>query len=178
MPAERTRLSLAPFAAAAGLAAIVALIATKVDWAEYLTAIALGLLAGLVRLIPVRGPLAKAREIPPSLIFLAAVACLRSAAGGANSGITVVALLPVFWTALYGDRRQLCVVTIGMAVFFLAPLVFIGGTAYPESQYRAAVLFLAVGTIIGFTTQWLVSEVRYQANEAEHREQALSKSQP
>ncbi|MFZ2112907.1 MAG: sensor domain-containing diguanylate cyclase [Solirubrobacteraceae bacterium] len=170
---ERTRLNLAPFAAAAGLAAIVALIATKVDWAQYSIAIALGVLAGLVRLIPVRGPLAKAREIPPSLIFLAAVAYLRSAAGGANSGIAVVALLPVFWTALYGDRRQLCVVTVGMAVFFLAPLVFIGGPAYPANQYRAAVLFLAVGTIIGFTTQWLVSEVRYQANEAEHREQAL-----
>jgi diguanylate cyclase (GGDEF)-like protein len=173
VPAERIRLSLAPFAAAAGLAAIVALIATKVDWVEYSGAIALGVLAGLVRLIPVRGLLAKAREIPPSLIFLAAVACLRSAAGGANSGIAVVALLPVFWTALYGDRRQLCVVTVGMAVFFLAPLVLIGGAAYPATQYRAAVLFLAVGTIIGFTTQWLVSEVRYQANEAEHREQAL-----
>jgi diguanylate cyclase (GGDEF)-like protein len=172
-PTERTRLNLAPFAGAAGLAAIVALIATKVDWAEYLAAIALGVLAGLVRLIPVRGRLAKAREIPPSLIFLAAVACLRSSAGGANSGIAVVALLPVFWTALYGDRRQLCVVTVGMAVFFLAPLVLIGGSAYPPTQYRAAVLFLAVGTIIGFTTQWLVAEVRYQANEAEHREQAL-----
>jgi diguanylate cyclase (GGDEF)-like protein len=171
--AERTRLNLAPFAAAAGLAAIVALIATNVDWAQYSIAIALGVLAGLVRLIPVRGLLAKTREIAPSLIFLAAVAYLRSAAGGANSGIAVVALLPVFWTALYGDRRQLCVVTVAMAVFFLAPLVFIGGPAYPASQYRAAVLFLAVGTIIGFTTQWLVSEVRYQANEAEHREQAL-----
>jgi diguanylate cyclase (GGDEF)-like protein len=172
-PVERTRLNLAPFAAAAGLAALVATIATKVNWVEYLVAIALGVLAGVVRLIPVHGTLAKAREIPPSLIFLAAVACLRSAAGGANSGIAVVALLPVFWTALHGDRRQLCVVTVAMAVFFLAPLVFIGGPAYPATQYRAAVLFLAVGTIIGFTTQWLVSEVRYQANEAEHREQAL-----
>ncbi len=172
-PKERTRLNLAPFAAAAGLAAIVAPIATKVDWSQYLAAIALGVLAGLVRLMPMSGALAKTREIPPSLIFLAAVACLRSSAGGANSGIAVVALLPVFWTALYGDRPQLCVVTVAMAVFFLAPLVFIGGTTYPAAQYRAAVLFLAVGTIIGFTTQWLVAEVRYQANEAEHREQAL-----
>jgi diguanylate cyclase (GGDEF)-like protein len=172
-PTERTRLNLAPFAAAAGLAAIVATIATKVNWVEYLAAIALGVLAGMVRLIPVRGALAKAREIPPSLIFLAAVACLRSSAGGANSGIAVVALLPVFWTALHGDRPQLCVVTVAMAAFFLAPLVFVGGTAYPATQYRAAVLFLAVGAIIGFTTQWLVAEVRYQANEAEHREQAL-----
>jgi len=171
-PTERIGLKLAPFAAAAGLAAVIAPIATKVDWAQYAVAVALGILAGLVRLIPARG-LAKVHEIPPSLIFLAAVAFLRSAAGGANSGIAVVALLPVFWTALYGDRRQLCIVTFGMAVFFLAPLVFVGGAAYPTSQYRAAVLFLAVGAIIGFTTQWLVAEVRYQANEAEHREQAL-----
>ena len=174
-PAEHAALNLAPFAAAAGLAAVVAPIATEVNWGQYLAAIAMGVLAGLIRLIPVRGTLAKAREIPPSLIFLAAVATLRSAAGGANSGIAVVALLPVFWTALYGDRRQLCVVTVAMAVFFLAPLVFIGGTAYPAAQYRAAVLFLAVGAIIGFTTQWLVGEVRYQANEAEHREQALER---
>src|ERR1700729_1171910 len=139
-PAERTRLNPAPFAAAAGLAAIVAPIATKVNWVEYLAAVALADLAGLVGLIPVHRALAKAREIPPSLIFLAAVACMRSSAGGANSGIAVVALLPVFWTALYGDRRQLCVVTVGMAVFFLAPLVLIGGPAYPATQYRAAVL--------------------------------------
>jgi diguanylate cyclase (GGDEF)-like protein len=172
-PTERIALNLAPFAAAAGLAAVIAPIATKVDWAEYLTAVALGCLAGLVRLLPARGALAKGREIPPSLIFLTAVALLRSAAGGPNSGIAVVALLPVFWTALYGDRRQLCAVSFAMAVFFLAPLLFVGGAAYPAAQYRAAVLFLAVGAIIGFTTQWLVAEVRYQANEAEHREQAL-----
>jgi len=37
------------------------------------------------------------------------------------------------------------------------------------------VLFLAVSAIIGFTTQWLVAKVRFQANEAEHREQALER---
>jgi diguanylate cyclase (GGDEF)-like protein len=172
---EHIALNLAPFAAAAGLAAVVATIATKVDWPQYAAALALGVLAGLVRLVDWRGSLAQVKEIPPSLIFLTSVAFLRSSAGGANSGIAVVALLPVFWTALYGDRRQLCVVTVAMAVFFLAPLVFVGGPAYPTSQYRAAVLFLAVGAIIGFTTQWLVAEVRYQANEAEHREQALER---
>lgn len=170
---EHVALNLAPFAAAAGLAALVAAIASPVDWGDYAAALVLGVLAGVVRLIPWRGALARAREIPPSLIFLVSVTFLRSAAGGANSGLSVVALLPVFWTALYGDRRQLCVVTVGMAVFFLGPLLLVGGSAYPASQYRAAALFLAVGTIIGFTTQWLVAEVRYQASEAEHREQAL-----
>ena len=166
-------MNLAPFAAAAALAAIVAVIASPVNWIDYAAALALGILAGVIRLIPWRGALANAREIPPSLIFLVSVTFLRGATGGVSSGIAVVALLPVFWTALYGDRLQLCVVTVGMAVFFLAPLVIVGGAAYPASQYRAAVLFLAVGTIIGFTTQWLVAEVRYQASEAEHRERAL-----
>ncbi len=170
---ERVARNLAPFAAAASLAAIVAVVASKVDWVEYAAAIGLGVLAGLVRIVSWPRSSPQVREIPPSLIFLAAVTLLRGSAGGSNSGVTVVALLPVFWTALYGDRRQLCVVTAGVAAFFLAPLLFVGGPAYPTSQYRAGVLFLAVSAIIGFTTQWLVSEVRFQASEAEHREHAL-----
>ena len=60
-------------------------------------------------------------------------------------------------------------------MFFFAPLLLVGAPAYPSSQYRAGVLFLAVSAIIGFTTQWLVAEVRFQANEAEHRERALQR---
>jgi diguanylate cyclase (GGDEF)-like protein len=171
---DHVAMSLAPFAAAAGLAAVVAIVgSSSVNWRDYAVAVGLGVLAGLVRLTSWRAISVQIREIPPSLIFLVAVTVLRSSAGGANTGIAVVALLPVFWTALYGDRLQLCVVTAAMAVFFLAPMLLVGGPLYPNSQYRAAVLFLAVGAIIGFTTQWLVAEVRYQANEAEQREQAL-----
>jgi diguanylate cyclase (GGDEF)-like protein len=171
-PSERVAQNLAPFAAAAGLAAVVALVGAKVDWGQYAAALGLGLLAGLIRLTPLQGALGRAREIFPSLIFLIGVAFLRSAAGGANSGIAVMALLPVFWTGLHGDRRQLCVVTLAVAVFFLAPALLIGGSAYPSSQYRASVLFLAVSSIIGFTTQWLVAEAGFQASEAAHREHA------
>lgn len=168
-------MNLAPFAAAAALAAGVALVATTVDWAQYGVALALGLLAGGVRLAPWQVAPGRAKEVLPSLIFLAGVAFLRSSAGGTNSGVAMVALLPVFWTALYGDRRQLCAVTVGVAVFFLAPPLLVGAPAYPASQYRASVLFLAVSAIIGFTTQRLVAEVRFQANEAEDRERAVEK---
>jgi diguanylate cyclase (GGDEF)-like protein len=174
-PRDRVALNLAPFAAAAGLAAAVALVATRIDWGQYTLALGLGILAGLIRLTSLQGALGRAREVFPSLVFLIAVAFLRSSAGGANSGIAVVALLPVFWTALHGDRRQLCVVTLGVAVFFLAPPLLVGGTAYPSSQYRASVLFLAVSAIIGFTTQRLVAEVRFEASDAEHRERALER---
>ncbi|HEY2142163.1 MAG TPA: sensor domain-containing diguanylate cyclase [Solirubrobacteraceae bacterium] len=172
---ERVALKLAPFAAAATLAAVVALLGTTVDWGLYATAVVLGILAGLVRLMPWQQALGGTKEIFPSLIFLLAVAFMRTAAGGANSGIAAVALLPVFWTALHGDRRQLFFVTLVEAFFFLAALLFVGPPEYPHSQYRAAVLFVTVSAIIGFTTQRLVAEIRFQAHEAALRERALER---
>ncbi len=170
---EHVGANLAPFAAAAALAAIVTPIATDVDWGVYTAAVALGTVAGLSRLPDWRGPLRHTREVVPSMIFLLAVALLRASAGGANSGIGIVALLPVFWTALHGDRRQLSLVVVCVALFFLAPLALVGPPEYPSTQYRAGVLFVAVSAIVGFTTQWLVSEVRFQASEAGRRERAL-----
>jgi diguanylate cyclase (GGDEF)-like protein len=120
-----------------------------------------------------RGTPAAAREAVPSLIFLAAVTLLRSSAGGTGSGAAVVALLPVFYTALYSDRRQLCAVIVGVALFFLAPILLIGPPNYPHTQYRAGLLFIVVSTIIGLTTQWLVAQARAQAAEAQHRERML-----
>jgi diguanylate cyclase (GGDEF)-like protein len=171
---DRGGASLLPFAAAAGLAAVAAPIATSVDWPVYLVAVALGVAAGMVRLTRLHLALGVARELLPSAIFLVAVALLRSSAGGANSGVAIVALLPVFWTALHSDRRQLCLVVGAVALFFFVPLVLIGPPEYPSAQYRAGVLFVAVSTIVGFTTQWLVSEVRFQARQAQRREHALA----
>ncbi len=163
---ERIALNLAPFAAAAALAAVVAPLGTTVDWGQYGAAVGLGVLTGLVRLTPWPRALG-GRELLPSLIFLIAVALLRSATGGTGSGIAVMAMLPVFWTALHGDRRQLCVVTAGVTLLFLGPLLLLGGHAYPQGQYRAGVLFVAVSTIIGFTTQKLVAAVRHKAGESQ-----------
>jgi diguanylate cyclase (GGDEF)-like protein len=168
-------LNLAPFAGAWALALGTVLSLSSIDWGQFALSVGLGILAGASRLAPWPSSLAGARETFPSLIFLCAVAFLRSAGGGANSAVAVVALLPVFWTALHGNRRQLAAVTVGLAVFFLAPLVLVGGPAYPASQYRAGLLFLAVSTIIGFTTQRLMTHVRFQAREAEQREQMLER---
>ena len=172
-PPDRVGASLAPFAAAAALAAVATPIATKVDWPPYSVALVLGLLAGVARTLRVSRRLGAAREVLPSAIFLVAVAVMRASAGGVNSGIGIVALLPVFWTALHGDRRQLSLVVVCVALFYFAPLLLIGPPEYPSSQYRAGALFVVVATIVGFTTQWLVSEVRFQASQAERREQAL-----
>lgn len=170
---ERIGASLAPFAAAAALAAIVTPIATNIEWPLYALALALAAFAGFVRMRRLPRHLLPVQEALPSAIFLVAVALMRQSGGGANSGIGIVALLPVFWTALHGDRRQLCVVVVCVALFYFAPLLLVGPPEYPSSQYRAGSLFVVVSTIVGFTTQWLVSEVRFQARQAERREHAL-----
>jgi len=166
--------NLAPFFGASLLGWVTVIAGSSIDWSEYALATGLAGLAGVWRLLPLSGAVAQAREVPPSLIFLCAVALLRDAAGGVNSGMSILAVLPVFYTALStSDRRQLAIVMVGVAVFFLAPVLIIGGSAFPASQYRAGALFVAISAIIGVATQQLVADARFQAAEAKHRESML-----
>jgi diguanylate cyclase (GGDEF)-like protein len=166
--------NLAPFFGASLFAWVTVIMGSSIDWPEYALATALAALAGVWRLLPLHGAIARAREVPPSLIFLCAVALLRDSAGGVNSGMAILALLPVFYTALStSDRRQLAIVTAGVAVFFLAPILIVGGPTFPPSQYRAGALFVAISAIIGLATQQLVADARFQAAEAKHRESML-----
>ena len=112
--------------------------------------------------------------VPSSLVFLAAVGVLRNSAGGINSGAGALAMVPVFYTALHAQRRaQMVAVIGGLAVFYLAPILIVGAPHYPDSQYRAALLSIAVSSIIGFATQLLVRDVRHQASEAQARGRML-----
>jgi K+-sensing histidine kinase KdpD len=112
--------------------------------------------------------------VPSALLLLAAVGLLRDSAGGIPSGASALAILPVFQTALYSSsRRDLGVVLLGVALFFLIPIWVVGPPAYPHTQYRAVVLAVAVDAIIGFTTQALVARIRNQAREARSRERML-----
>jgi diguanylate cyclase (GGDEF)-like protein len=143
------------------------------NWGLYVFAAGLGTIAGIWCVAPLRGTLAEAREVGPSLVFLAAVALLRSSAGGISSGATSVALLSVFYTALHGNRRQLQIVLIGLTVLFLAPILLVGPPDYPTTQYRAGLLFVTVSAIIGLTTQWLVAQARLQTADAQYRERMI-----
>jgi diguanylate cyclase (GGDEF)-like protein len=148
------------------------LVGSTIDWTLYAIATALLLLAGVPRLILAHRR--RLREVTSSLIFLAAVAVLRASAGGANSGVAVVALITVFYVALYGeDRLQLCIIIAGVAAFYLIPIVLIGPPQYPHAQYRAALLTVSVAAIIGIATRKLVGEVRHQAQQASDRERML-----
>lgn len=163
---------LAPFAGAAVLAWASVIVGSSINWTLYGISYGLLFLSGLLRTtVPWRISIG---GVASSLVFLAAVAVLRSSAGGINSGVGVLSLIPVFYASLYSKKAlQLYVVLAGVAVFYLAPILLIGPPEFPHSQYRAALLTVAVSSIIGLATRRLVGEVRRQAAQARNRERML-----
>ncbi len=165
----------APFSAAAVLAWAIAPVGSQVHWGQYALSGVLAVAAGVLAVTATR-----ARDgsrlglVPAALLFLAGVAFLRNSVGGSTSGTSALAMIPVFHTALYSrSRRDLAVVVAGVGLFYLLPILIVGPPAYPHSQYRSAVLTVAVSAIIGFATQQLVASVRRQASQAHDRERML-----
>jgi diguanylate cyclase (GGDEF)-like protein len=168
-------LRIAPFAGACCLAWAVVLIGSSITWWEYWSAFALAWAAGGLAFFAMadrRHPWLAA--VPSALLLLAAVGLLRDSAGGIPSGAGALAILPVLQVALYSrSRRDLGVVLLGVALFFLIPIWVVGPPAYPHTQYRAVVLAVTVDAIIGLTTQSLVARVRDHARRAQARERML-----
>ena len=162
---------LAPFLGAAMLAWVAIVASSDVVLTQYVASLAL--VAAAATLALMRLPDHRStwlRVVPASLVFLAAVGVLRNSAGGMTSGAGILSLVSVFYTALHTQsRRGMVVVLLGLTVFYLAPIVLIGAPHYPDSQYRATLLSVAVSSIIGFATQALVRNVRLRADEAQAR---------
>jgi diguanylate cyclase (GGDEF)-like protein len=160
----------APFAVAALLAWVSVPVTASVEWKEYGLATVMLALCGLSRALLGSGT----GRIVLALGYLAALGTLRDAGGGIASGASAVAIVPVFYIALHSEsRRDLYVLLSGLMVFYIAPIVIVGPPAYPHTQYRTALLALAVSSIVGIATQRLVATVRERAEEARERERML-----
>jgi len=172
--AGRAVKELSPFIAVTALAWIAGTIGTTMNWTEYVCSIALVLLAwafGIAR--TVRGDI-RTGSVVAALGFIAAVGLLRQACGGATSGVSGVALLAIFQTALYLRKRQdLAIVLVGLAAMYLIPLVAIGAPKYPSSGYRGTLLTLAVSCVFGLVTQNLVADIRRRAAQTRHGAEML-----
>ncbi len=104
-------------------------------------------------------------EVVPALAYFVVVALLRESQGGSVSGYAALAMLPVFWLALYGSREHLAIGIAGLAAVFLTPLLLLGPPDYPATEWRTAILWICVAPIVGFTVQALVGELRSRAEE-------------
>lgn len=155
----------AAFVAVAVLAWATMPIKTSIRWTSYDVSAVL-LIAALLIFVVLRSR-PSAAVVAGSLVSLAALALLRASAGGLRSGVGSVALLPVFYAALYSrSRRVLIAVLSGMVAFYLVPIVVIGGSEYPNSQYRSTLLSVAASSIIGLVTQKLVAAARREADDS------------
>jgi diguanylate cyclase (GGDEF)-like protein len=128
-------------------------------------AFALSVLIALsARFVPWSDLPAYAEAVPPLAYFLV-IAILRESHPGPPSGYSALAMLPVFWLALYGTRLQLAIGIAGLATTFLAPM-FLDETGYPASEWRPALLWICAAPIVGFTVQSLVTRLRDAAEAA------------
>ena len=110
--------------------------------------------------------------------YFVVIALLREADGGGRSAYSVLAMLPVFWLALYGTRRQLAAEhrRRRRALPDAAPARRRRPSTRPASG-RAALLWICVAPIVGFTVQSLVRQLRERAAENLKRAEELQVSQ-
>ena len=148
-----------------------------IDLRTYLAAAAIATVSLLMVLLrrTDAGAIARAvGDVPSSLVLLAGIGLLRvSVPGEPVSAYGLVALVPVFWTALYGDGLgQLVAMLVALAAFYAAPPAILGPPAYPSSDFVQVLLPLAVSAIICVTAQQLVARARRDAAEA-RRQRAM-----
>jgi diguanylate cyclase (GGDEF)-like protein len=141
---------------------------------------AAGFLSAVIVLGTIATPwsrLPRLAEIVPPLAYFVVIALLREGDGGSRSPYSVLAMLPMFWVALYGTRRDLGMSIFGVAAVFLAPPLLVGPPEYPSSEWTRAILWICVAPIVGYTVQRLVRELRTRAEEAASQAEELLASQ-
>lgn len=169
---------LGPFAAAAVLAFATIPITPERDrhWglliASAIGTLVLGLAMTKVSVRGGSGWLAAA----PVLSYFGVIAMLRHAEGGGASGFATLCLLPLFWLALYGTHSQLVVGFAIMTATLTLPIVVFGPPDYPISEWRRALIWMAVAPLVGLTTRGVVAEMGKAAARDERNLARLSKA--
>jgi len=92
--------------------------------------------------------------------YIAVIAIIRDAQGGADSGLVAVFLLPIVWLALYGRRLHLLVGLFCLDLALLVPLLIVGPPKYPTLEWRQVAVMAAVATLVASTVYTIVSRDR------------------
>lgn len=92
------------------------------------------------------------------LLYLAVIALLRDAHGGAASGYAPFLLVTVLWFALYGSRVDLIVGILATGLALALP-IFADAGSYPSGEWRRSTGIVLVGSVLGFTIQTLLSRL-------------------
>ncbi|MEZ5100754.1 MAG: ATP-binding protein [Thermoleophilia bacterium] len=112
----------------------------------------------------------------PPVVYVGAVALMREATD-ARGTVLPLLMLPVFWIAFYGSRRQLKICLAAIAAALSIPIVAVGEPLYPVSDWRLVLLWTLGSGLVGFRVLQLVDEHASRADEAASRAAALALSE-
>ncbi len=135
--------------------------------------------AALVLLIAAR--LVPWTRLPAQAVVVLPLGCevliglLRHAHGGNQSGFGSLLILLVVWAAFVSGRAGVLTVLAGSAVTLTAPILLIGGSAYPESAWRGVILLTLVSAIVGLLIEYGVERVRREGEETERHASLLDR---
>ena len=107
--------------------------------------------------------LPRTADLLPPLLYMVVVALLRDGLGGAVSAYSTLLILPVLWLAMYGNRLELAIGVIGVALLLTMPVLLLGEPEYTDEEWRRALLWVTVSGIMGLAVQDLVEQVRQRA---------------
>lgn len=89
------------------------------------------------------------------------------------SAYAPLAVLPVIWIALFGNRRALLLALVGVTAMFVLPIAALGANFYASEDWKRALLWIVSISVLGFATEGLVRRVRRRAAEASVHAKAL-----
>ena len=79
-----------------------------------------------------------------------------------------VVLLPVYWFALYGTRPELLISVICVGITYAIPSPALSSDGYPATEAIAALLWMVIAGIAGFTLRELVRQRELLATRLQH----------
>ena len=107
----------------------------------------------------------RAANLAVAVGYIAMVALLRSAEGGANSGFGGLFLVPIIWLGLTSGPLEIGIALLAITFAQIIPLIEVGAPEYPLSGWRGTLVLTTVAGIAGFTIQALLSETRAKARD-------------
>jgi signal transduction histidine kinase len=154
---ERLLLRLAPFAIAYALVAALYPIGGPPAHGGWLIGAAVAAATTLlaIALVP-WGRFPEGAQVLPLIPYLASIALLREAHGGATAGYAPLVLVAIVWVAIFGRRWMLAFVIAAAGLAIALPVLLRGPPEYPVGELRRAVLMALVGALCGIVIQALI----------------------
>jgi PAS domain S-box-containing protein len=97
--------------------------------------------------------------------YIAVIAVLRDAQGGAYSGMGIVLVVPLIWIAYNGNRIEALIGLAAVWVVLLVPVWLVGAPRYPGSSWRGVVELVCCAALITFVVLDLADRQRAHAHD-------------